>query len=211
MDIETREQLAQYKQGLIGGEAIWIHVHSSVKCNISDVEPFFNNLRLLTVYLSYEDGSTVSVSPAFGKVQATFAQVETELAKLPKRMTKYEIKLIRDAVVTDADIDAIVEWFTPSAETISIIGVGNVAYRLSQRLDGIKGSSRLHLHLTVDRQSYKQLDASKFLAALRRTTIVFVAADDMTESEFDEFVNNQTTTAFFTMSSAYRQLTFRHI
>lgn len=163
------------------------------------------------MYLSYEDGSEVSVSPAFRKVQATFGQVETELAKLPQAMAKYEIKLVRDAVVTDADIDAIVEWFTPSAEAISIKGVGNVAYRLSQRLDDIKNSSRLHLHLTVDRQSYKQLDTSKFLAALRRPTIVFEAADDMTQSEFDEFVNNQTSTNFFTMSSAYRQLTFRRI
>lgn len=142
-------------------------------------------------------------------VEARIKTGENQLIDLPQGMKEYTITLSGDAVVSDADIKAIAQWLG-KAKRVHVKGTGNVAYRLSQQLGEMTGFGNTEVVLTVDRQSYKQLNASPFLID-RFSRVVFMAADDMPQSEFDEFVKNQKENDRFQMSTYKGQLTFKHM
>lgn len=208
VQIKSREQLQQYKKGLLGIGATNVEVLSSAKCSLSDVESIFTQSDLLDVVLRLKDGAYIRVSPGSHKVKASLKHDTPRIAELLQGMKDYETELAGDAVVTDDDLDAIIKWFL-SAQKISITGNGNVAYRLLQRLDKVNAPSLRYLALTVDRQSYAQLDTAKFMAKFVETsTIVFTAAADMPKTEFDEFTKNKEAINLFTKSIVERSLTF---
>lgn len=80
---------------------------------------------------------------------------------------------------------------------ITIKGGGNVANRLSQRVEEFEDSFGLQLHLTVDLKSWKQLDTSTFLDALSSAEIITFELAGSDKREFDEFFIAQKPHDFF--------------
>lgn len=209
--IESREQLEQFKSGLIGQGAEYVEVDESAKCTRDDVKSLYEG-RMLSVNLRDEHLNVFNVSPQLRTAGVFVQHGEAQLADLPQGLTEYTANFGKDAIVSDDDIKTIVQWLTVANKVIIKGGGHNVATRLSQQLANVKSPKVQQIILTVDRQSYKQFDTAPFLKAFRRTgMIVFEAADDMTPSEFEEFVNNQKNSNFHAKSHNYPHLSFRRI
>lgn len=162
---------------------------------LADMECLFKNMLLLGVTL-YTNGGTYTYSQLDKKIEARTTSNENQLSQLPQGKNVYDIILPDDFAVNDADIDAIFELMKlRTTKKFYIKSNGKVTERLAKR---IASENRLNenydgeqLSLSIDQQSYKELDVVQFLKFWPWARIVFQAPVEFNlgRDQLEEFKN----------------------
>lgn len=168
-------------------------VNKDAKCTLADVKSLFNDRILLGVTL-YTNGGTYTYSRLDKKIEARTRRNENQLSQLPRGLNVYDITLPDDFAVTDADIDAIFELMKlRTTKKFYIKSNGKVTERLAKRIaseEGLKENfGGEQLSLSIDQQSYKELDVVQFLKFWPWARIVFQAPVEFNlgRDQFEEF------------------------
>lgn len=189
--IDTPEEYKQFRFGLFQDEWDVINVTQSAGPQLADLaQDYPTYARYRAAVICCPDGNQLILQPSSRQVMAEFKSGSPLFANLPKHYTEYIISLEGNSTVTAADINAIFNW--TRVDKMHITGNGDIALPLSQRIHEMKSHFVTELELTVQRSSYKELLVKPLLEAWPIKSATFRGADDMTQEEFDEFVNRQT-------------------
>lgn len=194
MLIKTPEQFEQLKAGKIGGSYLAIFIEPSIHPDIfSEIKQLSHDKhREVRFYDEHENEAIIY--PKDGRVVATLVDGKGLLSYLPCDYRFYEVHSDRNVLTTSADIDAIVQW--KIARQITLINdnpLDESTVQLFERVAELRALANLNrLILTVHSKSYRKLDVRRFLNHLPMLNAVeFVAGVDMTQQEFQEFVDHQ--------------------
>lgn len=160
--------------------------------------------------VSFTDGAGISGTfrPLSRELDMSINQPNTRFDELPKNLWGYTIRLSGDAVATVEDIETIFQW--ENVQILQIIDNNDVAIKLSQRIDQLPHYIN-RLMLTVQQNSYKQLDVSKFCSMPLINTLIFEAGCDLSDMEFDEFVSNQSIPSDFSTEHNGRSVIYKNL
>lgn len=189
LEIETPEEYEQYKNGHITHPFYEsIRIRSGI-ANLTDADQILaQNRQLFSVSIEDEYANRLFLLHGSRKVGGRFLYGDNHLAQLPRNYMMYGITLERDALVSTADIDAILTW--TAAKDIYIGGTADVAYALSQHA----GEGKLTLEklvLSIQRRSHKQFDVTRLLERFSCKELSLKLSADLSWKERHEFVENQ--------------------
>lgn len=140
-------------------------------------------------------------------LNADFVDGSNQFVNLPSDYFKYEIWLGHDVIVTADDIAAILRW--KLAKEISIYGNGQMAIKLSAHIDQLRQINIDQLTLTLQNDTYTQLNATVFLESLKYLRYAnFILYSSPSQEEFDTFAGRQEPTDRFTREVNGNRLSF---
>lgn len=177
---------------------------------LADLNAYVLQKHLHLVTFNDGAGTSGTFRPTSRELDVTLNRHDTRFADLPANLWGYTIRLGGNAVVTAADIDTIFKW--NNVQTMQIVDENDndVAVELSLRAGQLPHFIN-HLSLTVQQNSYKQLNLSTFLAMPLINTVVLEAAPSMSDYEFNEFVAMQHISDDFSANHNGRSVTYKKL
>lgn len=141
--------------------------------------------------MRFTDGDNeITIYPHKQEVNAVFFSGENLTFGIPPNYHVYSLKFDNTAQIIAEDIDNILQW--QDANSLYVSDNCDLAYELSQRIDEMQEMRYLEqLGLSIQRKSYSNFNIELILLNLPALEYVTLNATQLTDSEFDEFVEKQ--------------------
>lgn len=186
LEINTEEEYKQFKAGKLRTNKLFIHINANAHPDVLGEVGFYTNTERYHS-LTFEDshGSSIRVTPMNSAITAHFVSGTSQLTRLPKNMTSYDVKVENGTVVTTDDIEAILQW--EWAEEVQIIDETNVAKELYERLNEMQCRRLQRLTLSIPSE-YRQIKVDDFFEKFAHLDEVsFQVPASMPTSELRQF------------------------
>lgn len=182
------------KAGKIGATYLAIFLEPSIHPDILNEVKLLSHDKHREVRFYDEHENEAIIYPKESRVVATLVEGKKLMSYLPTDYQFYEVHLEKNILTTSSDIDAIFQW--KAAKHITLINdnpFDESSVELFLRVQELTSLANLNrLTLTIHSHSFRKLDVCKLLNQLPLLNAVeFVAADDMSKHDFDEFVGHQ--------------------
>lgn len=188
--INTTKAYENFKYGIIGFEYDTVIIekmeHPSLLLDAKEL----SNKPQSMIKIEDTNGNRVTLEPKTRTVRAAYRTGANMLSGIPLDYDVYYVAFYDKAEVTDADLDAILQW--KNAIRLTITDNSNVAYRLSQRLDELKQLEHLeNISLDVPAKFYTKLSTKPFLEGLKSLNLLGFYGPNVERNQFIAFLANQ--------------------
>lgn len=167
-----------------------MEIHSTAHPHVLLQPLHFADAQLAEMTFQDGENNAIVIMPPFKNVFGSFNVGANLTAGIPTSYTNYLLFFGDNVNVTATDLDYMFQW--TAATQLAISDERDVAYQLSERLDGMRAMKRLKsLTLDIHRDAYKKLRIRGFLKRLPSLRHGFFEPKRLTEAEVEEFVRNQ--------------------
>lgn len=190
MVVNTPALYDQLKKGQFDGKYESIYVKPEAHPNVIREPKHFANTTFRTIIFTDEHTNTVSLYPRIQRLEATYFVGDGLYLGLPDSYVGYWIVSYGNVVVTDDELNYILQW--KKTLQLDIRDRSNVAFELMQRAEQINEMKNLeNFSASIQRKSYKELDVRGFLRKMETLKSASFICNLLPRNEFHEFVKKQ--------------------
>lgn len=195
MFVDTPEQYNQLQQGQFNTLYDIIHITSDAHPNVLLQPQHFADAPFKEIWFisSTTDGYNMIKISSYNQNSATsksatikFNRGENPLSGIPKNCGLYSINYDSASIPIAENIDSILQW--NEMETLTIYDQHNVTGSLLERIDEMSKLPKLTtLILSIQPQSYDQVNVTRFIKKLPKLKMIRFRAIDLTDEQLKVF------------------------